>query len=289
MVQHSTAIRLTAPVDTLTSWHHFAFVFTPGDSLRLYIDSTEAASAAVSITALDSNTDSLRIGMGIAGGSWMGSIDEFRIWNVPRSLAEIKQTMDHVLAGSVPGLVLYYSFDDEAGSVRIHDFSGHARDGVVRGSSAEIVPSSSPVVDESPGFRLVAVESNIVIPTQRCKRSFDTVVHVRNLGSTPLYVDTVGFSVGQVFSIVPNSPFTLPADSNAIDSLRLHFEPIAGGRYVDSLYIRVPAIAPEEFMWASKRPTTASALLQARIRFASIRLRNARTIRFAPSPCATPA
>ena len=87
----------------------------------------------------------------------------------------------------------------------------------------EIVPSSSPIQNGSPGYELAAVEKNIIIPTLRCASAFDTVIHVRNLGSAPLYVDTVGFRLGVAFSIVPNSPFTLPADSNTIDSLRLHF------------------------------------------------------------------
>ena len=238
VIRKTNSFDITAPAnDSLLNWHHFAFVFTPGDSLRFYVDSSEVASAKSSILSIDSNTDSLRIGMSLAGASWIGSIDELRIWNVPRSLSEIKQTLFHTLAGNDSGLVLYYSFDDEAGSPRIHDFSGHGRDGFVRGASAAIVPSSSPIRNGSPGYRLAALESNIVIPTQRCTGSFDTVVHVRNLGSTPIYVDTVGFSVNQVFSIVPNSPFWLPPDSTKIDSLRLHFEPDRGGVYLDSLYI----------------------------------------------------
>ncbi len=224
-------------IDSLTLWHHFALVYTPGDSLRLYVDSSEVASTPLPITSIDSSTDSLQIGMSIAGVPWIGSIDEFRVWNIPRSLAQIKQTMFHTLAGSDSGLVLCYSFDDEAGSMRIHDFSGHGRDGFVRGANVAVIPSSSPMINGSPGFRLAALESNIIIPTRRCERAFDTVVHVRNLGSTPLYIDKVDFSVGQVFSIVPNSPFWLPADSTIIDSLRLHFEPSAGGVYFDSLYI----------------------------------------------------
>lgn len=238
VVRKTNSFDITAPAnDSLQNWHHFAFVFTPGDSMRLYLDSSEVASVKSSILSIDSNTDSLRIGMSYAGASWLGSIDELRIWNTPRSLVEIKRTLFHTLAGNDSGLVLYYSFDDETGSRRIHDFSGHGHDGFIHGTSAEIVPSSSPILNGSPGFRLVALESNIIIPTKRCTGSFDTVVHVRNLGSTPLFVDTVGFSIGQVFSIVPNSPFTLPADSTVIDSLRLHFEPHRDGAYFDSLYI----------------------------------------------------
>ncbi|HEX5316764.1 MAG TPA: LamG domain-containing protein, partial [Candidatus Kapabacteria bacterium] len=153
VVRKTNSFDITAPAnDSLQNWHHFAFVFTPGDSMRLYLDSSEVASVKSSILSIDSNTDSLRIAMSYAGASWLGSIDELRIWNTPRSIAEIKRTLFHTLAGNDSGLVLYYSFDDETGSRRIHDFSGHGHDGFIHGTSAEIVPSSSPILNGSPGF-----------------------------------------------------------------------------------------------------------------------------------------
>ncbi len=238
MVRHTTPVQNVAPpVDSPANWHHFAFTFTPGDSLRFYVDSFEVSSVSAAMSSIDSNTDSLRIGMSMAGNNFLGSIDEMRIWNVPRSLANIRQTLTHTLAGNNAGLVLYYSFDDNVGARRVHDFSGHGRDGFIRGINAEIAPSSSPMLDASPGFALSAREPRIVIPTLRCASSFDTVIHVRNLGPTPIFVDTVGFHLGVAFSIVPNAPFTLPADSTVVDSLRLHFEPNTGGVFDDSIYI----------------------------------------------------
>jgi Concanavalin A-like lectin/glucanases superfamily/Abnormal spindle-like microcephaly-assoc'd, ASPM-SPD-2-Hydin/Secretion system C-terminal sorting domain len=243
MVHHTTAFQdYTTPVDSFQNWHHFAFVFTPGDSMRFYVDTIEVSSEAAPFASIDSNSDSLRIGMSWAGVGFTGSMDELRIWNTPRSLANIQQTMYQVLSGNDPALVLYYSFDDDIGSRRIHDFSNHSRDGYIRGANAEIAPSSSPMQNGSPGFALATVEKNIIIPTLRCASSFDTVVHVRNLGPTPLLVDTVDFRLGVAFSIVPNSSFTLPADSNIVDSLRLHFEPDEGGVFDDSLYIASPSI-----------------------------------------------
>ncbi len=238
MVHRSTPFReFTPPIDSPAHWHHYAFVFTPGDSMKLYVDTIEVASEQTPVASLDSNTDSLRIGMSMAGIGFIGSIDELRIWNTPRTLANIKQTLDRTVAGNDSGLVLYYSFDDVAGSARVHDFSGHGRDGFLHGANAEIVPSSSPMLNASPGFALATREARILIPALRCASSFDTVIHVRNFGTVPLYVDTVGFHLGVVFSIVPSAPFTLPADSNIVDSLRLHFEPDEGGVFDDSLYI----------------------------------------------------
>ena len=243
MVHHATPVQdYTPSVDSFANWHHFACTFTPGDSLRFYVDSIEVSSEAAPFASIDSNTDSVRIGMSWTGVGFTGSMDELRIWNTPRSLANIRQTMYQVLNGSDPGLALYYSFDDDIGSRRIHDFSNHGRDGFMRGANAEIAPSSSPMLNGSPGYALSTVEKNIIIPTLRCASAFDTVIHVRNLGSTPLIVDTVAFRLGVAFSIVPNTSFTLPADSNIIDSLRLHFEPDEGGVFDDSLYIASPSI-----------------------------------------------
>jgi hypothetical protein len=238
MIHRSTPFReFTPPIDSPAEWHHFAFVVTPGDSMRFYVDTIEVASEQTPVASIDSNTDSLRIGMSMGGVGFVGSVDELRIWNTPRTLAVITQTLDHTLVGNDSGLVLYYSFDDVAGSKRVHDFSEHGRDGFLQGANAEIVPSSSPIANQSPGFALATLEARIIIPTLRCASSFDTVIHLRNLGYDSIYVDTAGFHLGVAFSIVPNVPFTLPPDSNIVDSLRLHFEPGEGGVFDDSLYI----------------------------------------------------
>src|SRR5581483_10687218 len=151
------AFDTSAAVDTIANWHHYAFVFTPGDSLRFYVDSELQSSQYISFNSIDSSTDSLRIGISANGNVFLGSIDELRIWNIPRSLAQIRQTLFHTLPGTDSGLVLYYSFDDPAATARVHDFSGHGRDGFVCGQNAEILPSSSPILNSSPGYRLSAL------------------------------------------------------------------------------------------------------------------------------------
>ncbi len=243
MIHHLTPFsEFTPPIDSPSQWHHYAFVFTPGDSMRMYVDSIEVSSEIAPATSLDSNTDSLHIGMSLAGESFIGSIDELRIWNLPRSLSNIEESLYQPVLGSDSGLVLYYSFDDPVGAPRVHDFSGHARDGFIRGISAEIIPSSSPMQNGTPGFELAAVEKNIMIPTRRCLPEFDTEIHVRNLGPDSIYVDTVGPHLGIAFSIVPNAPFWLPPDSNIVNALHLHFEPNSGGVFQDSLYVASSSI-----------------------------------------------
>ena len=50
---------------------------------------------------------------GSSGEYFYGSIYEFRIWNVERSLSEISNYKNSPLAGSESGLVTYFNFEDE--------------------------------------------------------------------------------------------------------------------------------------------------------------------------------
>ena len=238
-IRHSNQFLTTSPpIDSIGLWHHYAFVFTPNDSIRLYIDSIEVANEKSPVTSLDSNSDSIRIGISISGTQFFGSIDELRIWNIPRSLQQIEQTLTKTLAGNDSSLVLYYPFDDPVGSTRIHDFSGHRHDGFFRGSGVMLTSSTSPVQTGVQGFALTTVEQRIIIPTMRCTQAFDTIVQVRNLGTVPIVVDTVGFRFGAAYSVIPtDTSFTLPPDSTRIDSLRIRFAPPRGGIFDDSLYI----------------------------------------------------
>ena len=118
-VRHASPFQVVTPaVDSSSNWHHFAFVFTPNDSVRFYVDTLEVSSVSAPFASIDSTTDSLRIGMSWVGVGFTGSIDELRIWNLPRSLAEIKQSLYQTINGNDSGLVLYYTFDDPTGSQR---------------------------------------------------------------------------------------------------------------------------------------------------------------------------
>jgi hypothetical protein len=56
---------------------------------------------------------------------WGGKIDEFRVWNVFRSAAEIKANMYTLMKGNEPGLVAYYKFD-EGNGMTVADSTGIA-------------------------------------------------------------------------------------------------------------------------------------------------------------------
>jgi hypothetical protein len=71
-----------------------------------------------------------------------GKIDEFRVWNVFRSEADIKRDMKVILKGKEPGLVAYYHFDEGTGMTAA-DATGNA------GHAAMMVSAAKPKWAES--------------------------------------------------------------------------------------------------------------------------------------------
>jgi tetratricopeptide (TPR) repeat protein len=62
-----------------------------------------------------------------SGEYFHGVLDEIRLWNVARSPQEIQATWNTPLTGKEPGLVAYWTFDNDTAK----DQSGHGNDGVL--------------------------------------------------------------------------------------------------------------------------------------------------------------
>ena len=71
-----------------------------------------------------------------------GLIDEVRVWNIVRTEAEIRATMNTALQGNEPGLAGYWNFDDGTAN----DLSPNQNHGTLIGNAA-IVTITAPVVD----------------------------------------------------------------------------------------------------------------------------------------------
>ena len=102
-----------------TGWFHFAMVWDePSKTLKGVINGVTAGSKVISATL---TTPASRLSIGYSptfssNGGFTGKIDEFRIWNVARSDAEIKATMNQRLTGKEAGLLVYYTFDEGTGT-----------------------------------------------------------------------------------------------------------------------------------------------------------------------------
>jgi hypothetical protein len=109
-------------------WYHVAATYD-GSKIKLLINGTVESSKAASGN-LSANTDALNIGQKSQPGfdSSIGFTDEVRVWNIARTQAEIRATMNTTLIGNEPGLVGYWNFDD-----------GTANDGTANGNHGTLV------------------------------------------------------------------------------------------------------------------------------------------------------
>jgi hypothetical protein len=74
-----------------------------------------------------------------------GSIDEARIWNVARSLAEIRENMHRTLNGDEDNLVAYYRFDHISGTT-LSDRTSNDNDGTLHNmDDTDWVSSTAPI------------------------------------------------------------------------------------------------------------------------------------------------
>ncbi len=101
----------------VNKWTHIAYVHDPSTSvLKVYINGVDRAytvtSGSVS-TALTTNANPFCIGKRASNEYYFkGSIDEFRLWNVTRTQAEIQANMFNTISSSTSGLFAYYNFDN---------------------------------------------------------------------------------------------------------------------------------------------------------------------------------
>ncbi len=123
----------TFPVDSL--WHHYAFSFDTASKKRtIYADGIAVASQISGSNYLGAGE--FLIGDFVQGtnggyGSWIGGIDNFRIWNNARTDSEIVNNMNSCLKGDESGLIALYQFEDGAGSNSVSDLTGNGHDGVL--------------------------------------------------------------------------------------------------------------------------------------------------------------
>lgn len=125
-------------------WHHIAAVRFK-ETMQLYLDGQPLSTMNAGI-ARGTFTCSERITVGRlqpdnSSNSYVGMLDELRIWNVARQPQEIQQTMRRTLKPSEqPNLVLYYNFDNGTGT----ELTGHGVELNLLGNT-RIVASDVPV------------------------------------------------------------------------------------------------------------------------------------------------
>ncbi len=118
---------LTAPMPvTAGTWHHAAYTFDTTTN-QIYLDGTLVAS---STNAPDERTPTT-CWLGTLDGAsdlFSGSIDDFRVFTLVRTSAELMAEAQGSFAPSDPGLVLYLPCNEDSGN-QVFDHSPLANDG----------------------------------------------------------------------------------------------------------------------------------------------------------------
>jgi len=119
----------TAPQSLRT---HIAISFD-GVWLRVFVDGQLDTEELAGSSTVDYSSEDVLIGAANLGSGYLrlfrGVVDDVRIWDYPRSAAEISSQMACTLDGTEPGLLAYYSFN----TGDLGDDSGHGHDGVAEG------------------------------------------------------------------------------------------------------------------------------------------------------------
>ena len=141
---------LSAPgIIGLNAWHHVAGVID-GDKnvIKLFIDGTEVANRDFGRGSFYKSQYPLRIGAshekGLDYATFEGRIDEVRIWNVARTETKIREGMNTKLKGDEPGLVGYWTFDEEIEGY-ISDISSNGNAGRLVGNT-KLVGYTRPIL-----------------------------------------------------------------------------------------------------------------------------------------------
>ena len=141
----------------LNTWHHVAGVIDGNKNvIKLFIDGTEVANRDFGRGSFYKSQYPLRIGAshekGMDSATFNGQIDEVRIWNVARAEAEIREGMNTKLNGDEPGLVGYWTFDEETEG-DISDISPNKNPGRLVGNT-KLVGYTRPIFADAGAERL---------------------------------------------------------------------------------------------------------------------------------------
>lgn len=129
------------PVSLVGTWQHFALVSSvAGNYMRIYRNGVLEAQKVGAGQFTPGNYDLL---LGRSGTVYFGGeLDEFRIWNVARTEAQIQADTSGSLTGNEPGLVAYYRMDEGAGGT-VWDATANANHGLFVNGPLR-VPSTVP-------------------------------------------------------------------------------------------------------------------------------------------------
>ena len=175
------------------TWYHIAYVRTP-TTLTVYVDGVVDISGAVAGGAVGAlaqlNLGHYRTGASYDTYSYLGLMDEVRVWSTARTSAEINANKDNELVGNEAGLFAYYNFNGESGTTLTDRTSG-GRNGTLynMNTATAWVTDTAPLPVELTSFTASAVDGSVLL-------NWETATEVNNYGfDVESSVDGESFSV----------------------------------------------------------------------------------------------
>lgn len=186
--------------------HHAAGVYDfDHGRLSLYVDGVLAAETNASGLIRTAATD-LFVGDWNGSSSWHfwhGEIDEVRLWNVARSMEDIRREMRLQVTTNEPGLVAHWGFNEGSGNAAV-DQSGLGHPGTLVNSPTRLVssvPLFASVVITNPGW----AQLTLVLDGQDADLDPVTAVITSLPGQGMLHQTTDGFVPGAAITNVPTA------------------------------------------------------------------------------------
>jgi hypothetical protein len=115
------------PANSIGNWVHYAFVAT-NNSMSIYTNGVLQTNKS-GMTPFVRGNYTLQIGG--PDYAYSGSIDDFRIWSVARSEAQIQANYNTPLVGNEANLLVYYKFDDIGTASNSATATGAAYNGIL--------------------------------------------------------------------------------------------------------------------------------------------------------------
>lgn len=124
--QGGTASNITGPNNLVTGrWYHIAATEDGSGNAKLYIDGVNVLSGTLNVPNNVSHTTCYIGQSNWSGNDYMnGMVDEFRIWNVARTQAQIKQYMFKSIDPTTSGLIAYYHCNENGGTTLTNSCTG---------------------------------------------------------------------------------------------------------------------------------------------------------------------
>lgn len=196
---------------SINTWYHLAMTYD-GVTLKVYLDTALVASTTVNLARV-AGTGPINIGARCDKYNYTNIItDEVRIWNVVRTAAQIKASMNSSVPTNSTGLVGYWKMDEGTGTTTA-DATGNGHTGTLTSGPLWVTSAAAiyPVFSWSPKASLSDTTGADVFATPTTETTYTVTAAATGTCSASISTITIGITgVNQIetelkdFTLSPN-------------------------------------------------------------------------------------